>query len=187
MVIDLLNKIDTWLFLLINGMNSPFFDWLMYWISSKLVWIPFYTLLLFLLIRKYKLNALWILLFVALLITFSDQVSVLFKNYFQRLRPCHNEDLDLLIHTVRGKCGGKYGFVSSHASNSFALAVFLVPFLKSYWRYFTPAIIIWAAIVSYSRIYLGVHFPGDVIGGAALGAFGGIVFSKSYFLLFKPR
>lgn len=184
-MIELLNRFDTWLFLLLNGLNSTFFDWLMFWISQKLTWAPMYAFFIFLLFRKYRLKAFWILLFVALLITFSDQVSVLFKDYFQRLRPCHNEELDMLVHTVRGKCGGKFGFVSSHAANSFALAVFLIPFLSSYWRRFTLFLIFWAAIVSYSRIYLGVHYPGDVIGGAALGAFGGFIFSKTCLLLFK--
>ncbi|MBE0640207.1 MAG: phosphatase PAP2 family protein [Bacteroidales bacterium] len=187
MVIDLLNKIDTWLFLLLNGLHNPFFDELMFWISYKYTWIPLYAFLLFLLARKYKINALWLLLFVALLITFSDQVSVFVKNYFERLRPCHNSELELLIHSVRGKCGGKYGFVSSHAANSFGLVVFLLPFLKSYWKYFSISLILWAAIVSYSRIYLGVHYPGDVAGGAVLGASAAIIFLKIYFLLFKNQ
>lgn len=185
MIVELLNRIDTWIFLLLNGISNPFFDELMFWISHKYTWIPLYAFLLFLLIRKYKINVLWILLFVAILITFSDQASVFIKNYFQRLRPCHNEELDLLIHTVKGKCGGKYGFVSSHAANSFAMAVFLIPFLKSYWKHFVLALIIWAAIVSYSRIYLGVHYPGDIIGGALLGAMAGFVFSGGFFFLFK--
>ncbi|HPR58021.1 MAG TPA: phosphatase PAP2 family protein [Bacteroidales bacterium] len=179
-MIDLLNRIDTWLFLLLNGLHTAWLDELMFRISHKLTWIPLYVFFIVLLIRKYKLRIFWILVFVVILITLSDQLSVLIKNLFQRLRPCHNDELNLLIHTVKDKCGGKYGFVSSHASNTFALAVFLIPFLKSYWKGFSFSLILWAALVSYSRIYLGVHYPGDILCGALLGATIGITLVKVY-------
>lgn len=179
-MIDLLNRIDTWLFLLLNGLHTAWLDELMFWISYKLTWIPLYVFFIVLLIRKYKLRIFWILVFVAILITLSDQLSVLMKNLFQRLRPCHNDELNLLIHTVKDKCGGKYGFVSSHASNTFTLAVFLIPFLKSYWKGFSFSLIFWAALVSYSRIYLGIHYPGDILCGALLGAAIGITLVKVY-------
>ena len=93
-----------------------------------------------------------------------------FKNNFERLRPCHEASLADIIHTVRDKCGGHYGFISSHASNSFALAVFLSGFIRRRYRYFPLFILIWASVVSYSRIYLGVHYPFDVIVGAIFGS-----------------
>ncbi|MDD5507615.1 MAG: phosphatase PAP2 family protein [Bacteroidales bacterium] len=170
-MIERIKELDRNLFLLINGWNSPFWDTAMYWLSDRLIWIPLYLLLIYFLIRYYKKQTIIILLFVAILMFLSDQTSVnLFKNIFQRLRPCHEPSLAGLVHTVRDKCGGQYSFVSSHATNHFAISVFLIPFLGKKMKYFTPLILLWAAIISYSRIYLGVHYPGDVIGGTILGS-----------------
>ena len=153
----------------------------MYWISFKWTWIPLYALLLFLIIREYKWRSLLILLFIAILITLSDQLSVhLFKNTVERLRPCHNPEIMESVHLVKEHCGGLYGFVSSHAANSFALAVFLIGFLGRKFKYFTLLILLWAAIISYSRVYLGVHYPGDIIVGAIFGALLGYILQIIY-------
>jgi undecaprenyl-diphosphatase len=109
-------------------------------------------------------------LFFGLLILIGDRASVeMFKEVFERLRPCHNPTIKYLVHTVDG-CGGKFGFVSSHATNSFSLAVFSSLLLKSKFKWITASMLFWAALVSYSRIYVGVHFPADILGGAILGS-----------------
>ncbi len=169
-MIEFLIKLDTQLFLFLNEIHNPFWDELMYWISYKYTWIPLYAFFLILIIKHYKWKSLYIIVAVALLITLSDQISVkVFKFGFERLRPCHNPNLEGLVHIVKGHCGGKYGFVSSHAANTFALAMFLSLLFKSFYKYSTLLLLFWAAIVSYSRIYLGVHYPADILGGALLG------------------
>jgi len=165
-----LNALDTWLFLVINGLHNRFFDVVMFWASEKLTWIPVYILFIYFIIKYYHKQSWIIFISAAVLITLSDQVSVvLFKNIFHRLRPCHQADLAAFIHLVNGKCGGQYGFISSHAANFFALATFLSAFLKDKFKYFKTAVFFWASFIAYSRIYLGVHFPGDVVIGAITG------------------
>ncbi len=169
-MIEFLKNIDTQLFLFLNGIHSPFGDFVMFWLSHKYIWVPLYAFLFYLLYRYYGKKAFILLVLVALLITISDQVSVhLFKNVFQRLRPCHEPSLEGMVYTLN-RCGGKFGFISSHASNSFALATFMALLL---WKHIKPMAIImlvWAALVSYSRVYLGVHYPGDILVGGMVGA-----------------
>jgi undecaprenyl-diphosphatase len=177
----MLVRLDQQLLLYLNSLNSPFWDQVMFAISGKFIWIPVYLAILIYLGTKYKRRFLVILLFIILGITLADQISVnLFKNVFQRLRPCHEPAIQGLIHLVNGDCGGKYGFVSSHATNSFYVALFSIMFIRRRW--FTFSMILWAAVIGYSRIYLGVHYPGDVICGSLLGAFIGWVVYQLYVL-----
>lgn len=169
---EMIGEIDRTLFLFLNSVNSPFWDNVMWVISGKLTWLPLYLFILWLFIREYGRRTMIILLFVIIAITVSDQLSVhAFKEVFQRLRPCHEPDLEGLVHIVRGKCGGRYGFVSSHAANLFNMAVFSSLLIRRRW--FTVFMLFWAALVSYSRIYLGVHYPGDIVCGAMLGVLAG--------------
>ncbi|MDT8392867.1 MAG: phosphatase PAP2 family protein [Bacteroidales bacterium] len=178
-LLDILNNRDTELFLALNGMHNNFCDFVMWWASDKYIWIPVYILFLYILWRQYKKKTLIIMVFAALLIFLSDQISVhLFKEVFQRLRPCHTPELEGLVYTVNGKCGGQYGFYSSHASNIFAVAIFFLTLLKRKKTMIVIPVLIWAAFISYSRIYLGVHFPGDVIAGAVAGTFLGWFLAK---------
>lgn len=181
-MLETLNTWDTNLFLFLNGLHSPFWDRVMWVITGKLTWLPLYLFMLGWLIRNFRWKVLVLILFVTALITLSDQSSVhLFKEVFQRLRPCHNPQISNLVHIVNGKCGGQYGFVSSHAANTFAIALFSLLLLKN--RYYTIFIIFWASLVSYSRVYLGVHYPGDILGGALVGSILGILVHWSYKIL----
>lgn len=175
-MIDFLVQKDIALFLFINGSHSPLFDTLMWGLSHKLIWIPLYIYAAYLIIRNDRRKGIAFVLMVGLLIALSDLSSVhLFKNVFERLRPCHNPEIKHLVHIVNNKCGGKFSFVSSHAANSFAIATYVFLILRRSRFSFGIGMLIWATLVSYSRIYLGVHFPADVFCGALLGVLCGFI------------
>ncbi len=176
----MLEELDQQLFYFINSRNSEFWDFVMYSISRVLVWVPLYIAIFIALGRKYGRKTFFILLFVVLTVALADQTSVFIKNSFQRLRPCHAEELQGMVHLVKGHCGGRFGFVSSHAANSFSIALLSLLLIKRRW--FSISILIWAAVVGYSRIYLGVHYPGDVICGSLLGASIGWLIYRLYLI-----
>ncbi|MFA9370822.1 MAG: phosphatase PAP2 family protein [Labilibaculum antarcticum] len=181
-MLDWLLNLDKELLLLLNGQQNYFWDYLMRLISEKEMWYVFYIVLMTCVINTFgwKKGGL-IILSLILVIAISDQIaSGIFKPLFKRFRPSRDPDFSHLVNLVQGYTGGKYGFVSSHAANSFGLAVLAALILKD--RITGAFLIFWAVLVSYSRIYLGVHYPSDIIGGAIVGI---SMAYLSYFLLRK--
>jgi len=141
-----------------------------------MIWIPLYLVFLYLVIRHYKWQTLIILVFTVLMILVSDQLTNLVKESVQRLRPSHEPGL--MVHIVDAYKGGTYGFYSAHASNNFAIACFLILLLGKYYHYFFIPVLIYALIMSYSRIYLGLHYPGDTLAGMIAGILIGLIMGK---------
>lgn len=175
-MIDWLNTIDTQVFLALNGLHAPYFDVFMKLFTGKWIWVPMYAAVLFAVVRNYRWRqTLVVLVCVALAITIADQVcATLIRPEVCRLRPSNPENpLSEMVHIVGGYRGGSYGFPSCHAANSFALASFLTLLFAN--RKLSLFIFAWAVLNSYSRVYLGVHYPGDLLVGAIIGTVAGLV------------
>ena len=168
-------EFDKELFLYLNSFYNDFMDTIMLMVTRKETWVPFYLTIVFFFVKNYRSKALMILLFMGLTVVASDQISVLLKVTLQRLRPTHEPALEGMVHMAFQK-GGLYSFVSSHASNMFAVFVFTSRIFKN--RSYFVLMLFWALVVSYSRIYVGVHYPLDVVGGALLGWFLGVLMFK---------
>ncbi len=173
--------LDIALFDLLNGPATPFWDSVMATVSAKIFWIPFYLyLLIWTGIKRGWIQALSLLILAILAVALSDQTaSGILKPWIQRPRPCRSEaGLSIAIHLVNNKCGGLYGFASSHAANFFAMAAIISGFLKK--RNLSFVVFLIATLVAYSRIYLGVHYPGDVLVGALIGFIWATVLLRLY-------
>jgi len=168
-------EFDTELFLYLNSFHNDFWDTIMLLITRKETWYPFYAIIIYYFIKNYRSKSLLVLFFLALTILASDQLSVLIKETVQRLRPVYEPAIENLVHNVLRK-GGFHGFVSSHAANSFAILVFTARIFRN--KSYRGLLLFWAIIFSYSRIYSGVHYPSDLIGGALLGWVIGIMTHK---------
>jgi len=184
-MIEEILKLDSQLFLFLNNLGSSTFDAFWIFLSYKESNIFFYlSLLIFYFYKESKTIKLsevfYSLLFIAIMITITDQTANLFKDSFQRLRPCYNESLIDSVRLVKESCGGKYGFFSAHASNSFSLAVFFGLLYKNRFRYIIYISLLYASLISYSRIYLGVHFPLDILFGGVYGITIGLVVFRIY-------
>lgn len=164
---DFIVQADKELFLFLNSCHTEVLDHIMWLFSGKWFWIPLYLSILVWWIFKQKWNAVWLFLLAIVALIASDQISVAIKFALERPRPSHNPEFAGLVHHINNYKGGAYGFVSSHAANTFGFGTYALLSIKKRW--FTIAIMLWAAVVSYSRIYLGVHYPGDIIVGALLG------------------
>lgn len=178
-MLDQILQLDTDTFIFLNSLGTERWDafWLAY--TSKFNWIPFYAVLLYLIFRQVQLKAfLIIIVAAALMILVTDQVTNLFKNGFHRLRPCHLAELIDGMRLVKAHCGGQYGFFSGHASNTMSAAIFIGLTLKKRFKYLLYILIFWAILMGYSRIYIGVHYPLDVLLGMLFGILTGTLFYK---------
>ncbi|WP_302402240.1 phosphatase PAP2 family protein [Leyella stercorea] len=181
-----LSDIDARLLLIVNGAYSPFFDSVMWCISGRWIWVPFYAVLAYLLFRRMSWKRASIcLVTIGLIILAADQTcATLIRPEIGRLRPANlNNPLSSFVHVVNGYRGGRYGFPSCHAANTFALAVFMSLVIRHKW--FTVMMFSWAFIVSYSRMYLGVHYFGDLFCGATIGSLFAVLFYYLQNYLFK--
>jgi undecaprenyl-diphosphatase len=176
------------LFFFLNGSDSPFWDAFFYLYSYKWTWIPFYLCFLFVFIyrktgaevREEWKTILWTIFSVLLVVTLCDQIaSGVFKPLFHRFRPTHHPDFQELVATVFNRRGGKYGFISSHAANTFGLATFTALLFRK--GLFTCTILLFALVTGYSRIYLGLHFVSDVVAGALVGIVVGYIVYRIYY------
>ena len=186
-MLEFLDKIDKKVFLYFNQFHNETSDVIWQTITNIPTWIPLYILLIFLLIKTFKTDSIYLILGILLTILVSDQfTSTFMKPFFERFRPCHDPEIGYLVHIVK-KCGGQYGFASGHSANSFGIAMFIWMTFRTYWRG-TWLMFIWAFIVAFSRIMVGVHYPGDILTGAVLGIFfGWLIFKSVEEIYFRVR
>jgi len=170
-MLDLLNHWDHEFFLFLNSFHSPLWDYTMTLFTITQVWIPFYLIILAIIVKKYQRKYLLIILSLILLILFADQFAGILKHSIKRLRPSQDPEISQLAHLFYNT-GGLYGFVSAHSANAFSFTTFSILLFKN--RRYTFFIIPWAMMIAYTRIYIGVHYPGDIFGGAILGILVGI-------------
>ena len=178
-MLGLLKQFDYFLFSMINfHWNNPVFDFLLPMFRNKYFWSPFYVFLIVFMIINFKKKGLLIILFIIVTVFITDQLSsAVIKPIFHRLRPCNDMNLVEHIRVLAG-CSGSYSFPSSHATNHFAVAFFLINLFYSRFRWTGPVLFLWALSVAYAQVYVGLHFPIDIIGGGIIGGFIGFYMAK---------
>ena len=180
-MLDRIKQIDTELLIFLNNLGNKSWDPLWVSITDKFTFLPVVILIIFFLFKKNGTKGLLvILLFISVLILFTDQFTNVVKDFTQRLRPCRLDELQGLLRDIDIRCG-KYGFFSAHAANSISVTIFIINCVdESVKKFLKPLLILWVIIFSYSRIYLGVHYPLDTIFGLSFGIFSGFLFKYIY-------
>lgn len=174
-------EFDHQLFLYLNGLGSDRFDWIWMGLTHILANATVYTFCLIYLFYKTGGKESAIILFIGLLLILAtDQSTNFFKDTVQRLRPCHEPGLEGMVRLVKETCGGRYGFFSGHASNSFGLAVMFGLICKKYSKHIPILLLLIASLIAYSRVYIGVHYPTDIVVGSAFGSLYGYLFFRLY-------
>lgn len=176
-MLQLLEDIDRSLFLLLNGMRLSVFDKTFPYLTELWLWIPLFCWWLYELFKKYRKKIAAVIICVAALVVITDQGANLVKNSVKRYRPSHNTEIKGQVVTVNNYMGGQYGFVSNHAANVFGVAFFVFFLLRSAKKILIFSLFAWALFIGYTRIYLGVHYPLDIAGGAMLGMAAALVVS----------
>ena len=177
-MLDSLIELDRSLLLYLNNLGAPSWDGFWLVVTNKLTFIPIYLVLIYLIAKRFTVKEIVILvLTIAGMILFTDQITNLFKFTFERLRPCAQEGV--LEHIRQGECWG-YGFFSGHSSNSMATAIFTGLMLRPLYKNLIYFMIVWSIVVAYSRIYLGLHYPLDILCGLTFGALAGYLFYKVF-------
>lgn len=181
-MIEELVKLDKQFFLFLNGLGNANWDGFWMFLTNKWSAIPLYFFLAFISYKQLGVKKFIVfLVMIALMILATDQLSNFFKYGVARLRPCHDPEVSSIMRLVKSYCGGKYGYFSAHAANSFAIVSFFTLVLKTRFKYLGIILFLWASLVAYSRIYIGVHYPLDIITGVSVGLLFGWLFSKLYF------
>jgi len=180
-MLDRIKQIDTELLIFLNNLGNKSWDPMWLSITDKFTFLPLFILIIFFLFKKNGTKGLLvILLFISVLILFTDQFTNVVKDFTQRLRPCRLDELQGLLRDIDIRCG-KYGFFSAHAANSISVTIFIINCVdESVKKFLKPVLILWVIIFSYSRIYLGVHYPLDTIFGLSFGIFSGFLFKYIY-------
>lgn len=178
MIQDILH-LDQQLLLALNFDGGTWLDTFFWYVSGKATWIPLYIAIAYIIYRRYGLRDMILaMIIIGLSVVLADQICNIFKTYTPKLRPSRTPEIEAFVHTVRGYRGGLYGTVSAHAATTVAIAIFSSLVVEKRW--YTICIFAWAALVAYSRIYLGVHFPLDLIFGTVCGLTVGFIMYRLF-------
>ncbi|MBO5720170.1 MAG: phosphatase PAP2 family protein [Bacteroidales bacterium] len=178
-MLETLIELDKAIFLIFNSHHTLYFDQVMWVVTGRFIWIPLILSILYVFFKKNYKEGLLVVLILAVTVLLCDQIaSGLFKPLFERYRPSRDPEFSQYVTLVNGYLGGRYGFISSHAANAFGIAIFTIQLFRN--KLFSISVILWAILSCYSRLYLGVHYPGDILCGILVGSITGYLCYKIY-------